>query len=223
MEWMEDVRKNPFHVLGASPRDTREELIRRQQELALFGEEEAGGQALAALLHPLTRLEAEIRWFPQTEPETVRRLIRFLDKGGQGQTIICLPTESVLARFQALRLQMPLFQPENREQLTAVFHSLAAVADGLFPRQVTEEINADRRRSGFVQLEHAAAEISSRIRQLLQETVNFFLDRYSADQKEWKKLSEAFKKEYQDRKSPYHNSYLIELAGREAAFRSGPV
>ncbi len=222
VEWLEELKKNPFWVLDASPWDTREDLIRKQGDMALFGDDALSRKALTALLHPQTRLEAEMHWFPQTEPERIRRFIRFLEGYEKGQHLSYLPTDSVLARFNAIRIQMNLFSVDHTDQLAAIFHSLAVLADGLFPKQIRDELNADRRRSKFLQLEQIA-EVSSQIRQLLQMAVNDLLDRFPVEENkgEIKELSDRFQTEYKSRDSRYHNNYLMELVSEEMLFRIG--
>ena len=105
MSFPEETKKNPFRVLEASPRDSREILNMKQAELALLGESASNGQAaLTALLHPQSRLEAEMRWFPGTEKAETDRLLQFMESHGKYEPIPPFATSSVLARFNALRL-----------------------------------------------------------------------------------------------------------------------
>ena len=59
------LQENPFVILSASPRDRRETLQERADDLSLLSGRETE-TALEALLQPLKRLRAELSWFPNT-------------------------------------------------------------------------------------------------------------------------------------------------------------
>lgn len=61
---------NPFKVLGALPTDSRKQLQEKRDGAQLSGRQEAADAAYAALIRPQSRLEAELRWFPEKKSKT---------------------------------------------------------------------------------------------------------------------------------------------------------
>ena len=213
MELRDIYSGNPFFILGASAGNTRAELIDRQEELALFGNSGATEQALSRLLNPQTRLEAEIQWFPLMSAREVQNLIAFFDLHRDDAKMPGFSFPSVLAQFNMLRLALSRMTIHTAEVGQAVFHSLALAADALLPGQIMEEINEDRRHAGYPEVKNRS-EIETQIRTLLAETARVFMDRMSGpvSEKQFQELSKAFAKEYKSASSPYHNSYLLEIA-----------
>lgn len=216
MDLIRMTMQNPFRVLGASAEDTRETLIEKQREMALWGENARGEQALSALLYPQSRLEAELRWFPCTAGEEIGKLLDGLSRPRGWQPVQLFHTDAFLARFNALRLQLLAFPIRNVRELAALIHSLCTVADALLPAQVMEEINRDRAKSGFSQLRNPN-ELDALLTVLLRETVRAFLAACPPAVKpsELGALGTQLQKDMKDRDSVYHNSYLLDLAAEE--------
>lgn len=255
MAMIDTYRNHPFRVLGASPRDTRAALAERQADLALFGDDGASEEALAALLHPATRLEAELRWFPQADTEEVERLLRCVeealargdkpwsdasrdgsgtprDAAGTSSDASAVPRDasgtsrdgsaapnmpSMLGQFNAVRLLLSTLPCHSPAQLESLLPSLSVVSDALLPRQVMDELNLDRRVAGFPELDEAA-ELEAGLKALFHETLRELLSHV-----EWKGdrdkrgLAESLREAYTNRTSPYHNSFLLQLADHELA------
>ena len=222
MDLIKRTEQNPFHVLGASTTDSRERLIELQRDMALFGEEQASEEALNALLYPQSRLEAEIRWFPTAEPSEIQKLMGSVKHPIEGQPIPTFLSGSFLARFNAVRLQLGAFPISNEREFSAVIFSLAVAADALWPAQVMEELNRDRVQSGFSRLEKKE-EVDSALSGLLRETVQAYLDIFPTGMRKETLLSigKNFQSEMKNRKSRYHNSYLLDIAADEISLRYG--
>lgn len=216
MDLIRLTRQNPFHVLNATPLDSRETLFEKQREMALWGENEQGEQALSALLYPQSRLEAEMRWFPCTAGEEITKLLDYVVSPRSLQPIPVFRTDSFLARFNALRLQLTLFPVSEVPELSALIHSLATVADALLPAQVMEEINRDREKSGFSPLTYPE-ELDAQLTGLLRETVQACLSACpdGLSSAELDAMGKRLRKEIKDRQSAFHNSYLLDLAVEE--------
>ena len=216
-----ETKKNPFRILNATPSDSRESLIEKQREMELFGEKKEGEQALSALLYPQSRLEAEIHWFPNTANEEINRLLAYVSNPQGFQPVPQFRTDSFLARFNALKLQLMIFPVSETKDLVALIHSLSTVADALLPGQVTEEINRDREKAGFSLLQKAG-ELDAQLTGLLRETVRAYLEAFSArtDRMELKRFGELLRTEMKNRKSPYHNSFLLDLSSEEFSLQS---
>lgn len=224
---IDTYRDHPFRVLDASPRDTRAALAERQADLALFGDDGASEEALAALLHPATRLEAELRWFPLAEAEEVERLLRCVEEAlahgdkpwsDASRDASGMPNmPSMLGQFNAVRLLLSTLPYHSPAQLESLLLSLSVVSDALLPRQVMDELNLDRRVAGFPELDEAA-ELEAGLEALFHETLRELLSHV-----EWKGdrdkrgLAESLREAYTNRTSPYHNSFLLQLADHELA------
>lgn len=206
-------RGNPFYVLAASPQSSRASLIERQEETALFGNEQEADRALAALLNPQTRTDAEIRWFPQMDAAAARDLITFFINHPDSTQMPNEQIPSMLGLFNMLRLALVRIPLHTVSEFDAVLKSIAVAADALIPAQVMEEINADRRQSGFPEISDLR-EIERQIRDLLHETLIALRDNLSKEilDRELQALSETLTQEYRNLSSPYHNSYFLEIA-----------
>ena len=214
--------ENPFRILEAKSSDPRGVLIRHQEDLSLF-EAEAASDALNALLHPYSRLEAELRWFPQMKEEEVRELEAFLkEQQPKGEALRAkgLPSPaplyqggSFLAQFNVLRLSLATLQPQTYEGWRSLFLALAVAGDALLPEQVQEEINEDRRAANFT-LVTDLEEVNQGIRDLFLETIQTQIQGVPVSR--WPGLmAREYERAYTDRESPFHNSLFLELAARE--------
>ena len=211
-ETAERYRAHPFRVLGASSKSTREQLVALRTEAALFGRDEAAEDALTALLHPESRLKAEIRWFPMTEEKEISALMRFAQQDRIEEPVPAFATRSFLALFNQVRLCIALLPINGERAFTASLYTLSLSADTLIPRQVMWEINEDRKISGFPPL-ISEAEVDAAISELLRETAESLIQR--KPESVWgrgaRDLSDRLLREYRDEKSPRHNSYLVRI------------
>ena len=217
-ETAERYRSHPFRVLGASSRNTREQLNALRTEAALFGRDEAAEDALTALLHPDSRLDAEIRWFPMTEEKEISALFRYAEQEAVTEPVPDFGARSFLALFNRVRLCLSLLPIPREDAFTASLYSLSLCADTLIPRQVIWEINEDRKVAGFPPL-MSEAEADAAISDLLRETADSLIQRRpdSLRGRAAKELSERLLREYRDMKSPRHNSYLVRITAESLA------
>ena len=222
MDLLSVYRQHPFLVLDATPQCARDELMNKQSEAALFGEEQASADALTALLHPDSRLNAEIHWFPQTEREQIQAILQYAFHPILSQPAPEFSTPSFLAQFNALRLLLSLLPVETAAEYKGVLHSLSMLGDCLLPRQVMDEINLDRKASGFPPL-RKPTEMEPSIVSLLHETALAFLEKRPAQlsREEIQKIVAELRKDYKDRSSIYHNSYFLEIISDELAALPG--
>src|SRR4051812_30968366 len=63
-----NLLENPFHILGASPRDDRRRLLELAEERSLSQDPAVCAQARADLANPRNRLAAEVAWLPGLSP-----------------------------------------------------------------------------------------------------------------------------------------------------------
>ena len=211
MDLMQEYEHNPFMVLDAMPCDSREQLISRQADLALFDDEHVTEKALAQLLHAQNRLSAEMRWFPQTSREELRRFRDFLTGADELAAIPDLNTPSVLARFNALRLCVGRFKPMLNNEFEALVYALATLADALSPAQVMDELNVDRRAAGFAELD-MASDVMNELRALFDETLQALFDSFRGHWSPKEVLRQRLERAYKKPDSRWHNSFFVERA-----------
>lgn len=75
-----DLLKNPFFILGASPRDNKSRIMELSEERSLLHDSGECEQACTILVNPKKRLAAELAWLPGVSPARVQNLISLLDK-----------------------------------------------------------------------------------------------------------------------------------------------
>jgi hypothetical protein len=72
-----DLTQNPFHLLDASVRARREEVVEAHEEALANGraDEAALIRAQQAVLTPRSRIEAEVSWLPGVAPSQAKDLL----------------------------------------------------------------------------------------------------------------------------------------------------
>lgn len=218
LDLLSAYKANPFHTLGATPRNTREELVMLQRDEALFGNEQAANVALSKLTHPESRLEAEIYWFPKAAPEDVDELLHHVEsQRGMPRHAALIPAmPSILAQFNAVRLLLSIEPIENAWDLEAHILSLATIADGLLTEQVMDDINDDRKQAAFTALDYQPL-VDTQIENLLNETIMHIMARRPSilTHNAILSLGKHFETSYKKRDSAYRNSYFLELAAED--------
>ena len=200
MNILTDYRNNPFRILGALPRQTRAELNELKEEAMLFGGEEIE-KALADLLHPASRLAAELYWFPQTSAETISDIDAFISRAAKATPFPTLNTPSALAIFNTVRYMLATVPLKDENRVLSLIYSMAIAADGLIAEEVIAELNADREASGFPLLEDLM-EIKHLLMTLQRETAVFFFS--SIKQENLKTCCSIWKEQSKKRDSRYH-------------------
>jgi len=147
MKPRDELLENPFAVLGASPRDSRERLIELADEAALFGDASAN-ERLNQLLQPAPRLQAELCWFPSTEPGEVKEILDYARRD-RVAPVPALRTDSTLARFNACRLFLAYWPVKDGEDALALCESLVIAERSLTVDRTVWEVRMDRRIAGM--------------------------------------------------------------------------
>ena len=73
-----DILDNPFHILGASTRDNRQQLMSLSEERSLLAEDDLGVEAVSILTNPRKRLKAELSWLLGMAPKRAEECINQL-------------------------------------------------------------------------------------------------------------------------------------------------
>lgn len=140
-------QKNPFDILGATPRDNRRRLAYLAQDAALLQSEKEAQKAYEELLNPEMRLKAEIRWTGREE-----NVLSLLNRAVQAFDVRKLKTLYVTQIA------------DNIEKLCFAFCEADA-------QTVTAIINADRQSAGVLSTEEneVGRALDSYARALAQE------------------------------------------------------
>lgn len=75
-----NIKDNPFYILGASPRDSKQILHEKAEDKAFELPEDICRNAERMLLNPQRRLEAEVSWLPGISPNRVRVMLDIIKK-----------------------------------------------------------------------------------------------------------------------------------------------
>ena len=172
---------NSFCVLKASPRDSRAEINRLAEELALTEDSATLAKARAELTQPRARLAAEIGFLPAVSPRRATEYLALVAKDPRQvlelKSVPCLARSNLLAaafgRMRAGAAQAPW---------TAWLCEFAKAADEIDPEVTRRHINEDRSVAGFPEianLDWVEAEIAER-RKLYKTVVVDFLDRFDS-------------------------------------------
>ena len=64
-----DILKNPFYILGATPRDDRHRIMDLAEERSLLSDADECMTAQSTLIHPRRRISAEVAWLLGVDPD----------------------------------------------------------------------------------------------------------------------------------------------------------
>lgn len=150
MNFAEELKKNPFYILKASPLDTSAQLNAKMNEVLLFEENREAEQAYLSLIHPQHRLEAEMGWFPG-ETNLAASLIAYTDT----KKVAPMPdiiTESTLGTVNAWKTVLEKWPAGGPRGAAALAVCLLSSLKELSTDKVLEELNRDREKSKFPEI-----------------------------------------------------------------------
>ena len=159
-----DLLQNPFHILAATTRDSRQKIMELAEERILSIDSNECIQARTDLTHPRKRLSAEIAWLPGTGLVRASEVLKYLessagnlvgmDKLTQFKNI--LGTDKMIPLAQANLLAARLSRlPDYPSDFVAAWVvsewivEIANVFESIDPETVHVIINEERTVSGF--------------------------------------------------------------------------
>lgn len=142
-----DLLKNPFHLLSASPRDSRRRITELAEERALFTDAEECAEARAVLTNPLKRLRAEVSWLPGVSSGLTGELLRKLDS--EPESLLEESSLPPLARTNLLAAALERLKNPGAEELSRWLRILGRTYEAVDAAEVLSALNADRRAAGF--------------------------------------------------------------------------
>ena len=142
-----DLRHNPFHLLGVSPRDRSDAIAEAAEEAVGSGRlaERAALTAQQSLMAARVRLDAEVGWLPGVAPARASKTVDAVI-GGKA-----LDAESVGALHNVAIANLTAQSCTQGATDLETLRRLVACQSDIEPAEVTEAINADRCVAGFPQ------------------------------------------------------------------------
>ena len=173
-----DILSNPFFVLGASTRDTRQRILQLADEKALELDPAICDRARTALVTPRNRLTAEMAWMPGVSPRRSLQLLEALaaspDSVADQEGLPALAHANLLASAFAR-----LGSRDTPGTMMAHVLTFAKIDARIDIDRVLGDINEDRTVAGATPLrtrEHVEEELQAR-RRVFREAVLRALNR----------------------------------------------
>jgi hypothetical protein len=145
-----DLLENPFHILGATPRDTRQRIIELADERSLLIDADACTQARSDLTNPRKRQAAEIAWLIGVGPKRAEELITRI----QESPLDLLDEKNIppIARSNLLSTAMKRLPADSPFEVSKWILEMARAFEEVKIEQVQATINDDRIVSGFSEI-----------------------------------------------------------------------
>ena len=145
-----DLLKNPFHILGATPRDNRHTIMELAEERSLLSDTDACMEAQSILIHPRRRISAEMAWLPGVDPVRATEVLRQL--GAPNQNLLNIPGLTPIARANLLVSGVSRLSNLPSSNLVEWILAIAQSSEAINSETVCATLNADRRVSGFPEI-----------------------------------------------------------------------
>ncbi len=102
-----DLFDNPFHILGATPRDNKRRIMDLAEERSLLSDADECMAAQSILIHPRNRIAAEISWLPGVNPDRADEMLMLLDSSAgshrcRDESTSIIPIDSLAAALSRL-------------------------------------------------------------------------------------------------------------------------
>lgn len=142
---------NPFAVLGASLRSSKQELLRLAEERALTDDSTLVDKARSELAHPRARVAAEVGWLPGLSPKRASECLSLAIQ--TPQRTFTLENINPLALANLLSAALSSLIPKTIGSAAAQkLLQLARVVDLIDADQVRSDLNEDRTAAGIPEI-----------------------------------------------------------------------
>ena len=158
------IMKNPFYVLDVTPREDEHAVLSKATDLKLlFGEDTKDAEDM--LLHPGSRLAAEISYLPDAPDDAITRIRAFLDTASKRERAAeDLPLRpdigdvSPLARLNAAAAFLEDWPVENGAAgAEAAFVTVLRLIRQVTPKNAGDAISLDRSAAGIADISDPTA------------------------------------------------------------------
>ena len=154
-----DLFKNPFYILGATPRDDKYRIIELAEEKSLLSDADECMEAKAVLTIPRRRVSAEVAWLPGVDPSFYGILFRYLESPNEElPNITMAPIASANLRATKLSRYPDLLSSDILEWILEITQK----SETIQPEEVRKVLNDDRSVARFS--EAAKSDVDDEIR-----------------------------------------------------------
>lgn len=175
-----DLLNNPFHILGANPRDNRQRIMALAEERSLYVSASDCTQARSDLMNPRKRLSVEVAWLPGVGPKRISELLLQLESENE----IIFKPDNFNPLALANLVAAVLSRSKSNINLSFNILWLARVYEQIKPEELCAILNEERIVSGFPEISDPSA-----VEEELKERRNYFkrviksaLDKLYSDQ-----------------------------------------
>ncbi|MBT5269841.1 MAG: hypothetical protein HOL70_10395, partial [Candidatus Marinimicrobia bacterium] len=168
-----DLLDNPFHILGATPRDNRQRIIDLADERSLLVDADACTQARSNLTNPRKRQAAEISWLIGIGPKRAEELIARIQESPTD--LLQEKNISPIARSNLLSAAMKRLPAYSPFEVSKWILETARAFEEVDIEQVQATINDDRVVSGFSEITDLSG-VQSELNELRRSHLNTIRD-----------------------------------------------
>lgn len=158
------ISTNPFAVLSASMRDSRQKIVELAEEMSLRKDSELCTRARSELTNPRRRIAAEIGWLPGVAPKKAAELVHQVSS--DSKVIYDLSSVPPLAEANLVTAALEVIDAKTSPEAFTHWILKAAKADAnIVIEDVVRDINEDRSVAGFSEIRNVLdveAEIGSK-------------------------------------------------------------
>lgn len=146
-----ELHRNPFWLLGASTRDSRQRIVELADEKSLEIDPDVCAKARSDLTNPRTRLASEISWLPGVSPGRAAQVIQRLTDAPRS-----IRSEAGLAPLAHSNLLAAAFEAldagDSSEEVSGWVLDLADLFDQIGVEDLVRDLNEDRMISKFPEI-----------------------------------------------------------------------
>ncbi|MDT0619941.1 hypothetical protein RM531_15845 [Salinisphaera sp. P385] len=171
------IEENPFHVLRANTRDSRQRLVELADEQTLLQDEQVVAEARSTLTNPRRRLAAEIAWMPGISPARCQDAANALVN--KPSSLLKTKNGPLLATANVVASAFTKCAGElSKSQFADVVATICETFEHVDAEEIQSLLNQDRAISGFPEIteltlvEEALESRRADLRGLLRDSFN---------------------------------------------------
>ncbi len=145
------IQENPFYILGATLRDSRQKIMSLAEEKSLELDDSVCAEARMVLTNPRRRLAAELSWFPGTSVKQTQIILDGILNGAIPATELneVFKKLNSISAFNLLVAYICSTKRISEKNLEAHLFALAVTYENIKAENVLKIINEERSVSGF--------------------------------------------------------------------------
>ena len=150
-----DILKNPFYILGATPRDDRHRIMDLAEERSLLSDADECMTAQSTLIHPRRRISAEVAWLLGVDPVLSDEVLNRLNT--PNQNLLNITGLTHIARANLLVSGLSRLPNLSSSNLVEWILAIAQASEAINSETVCAILNEDSRASGFPEITDLSA------------------------------------------------------------------